>query len=100
MRNKFGGHVGSEKRRSRELPLRAEIFISVAFQREEKIRMAVESTKIGQGEEIIRSSPCIMVVFGASGDLTKRKLSPACITWRRKVVARRIRHSGIWAQNV
>ncbi len=31
----------------------------------------------GSGEQSGQSCPCIMVVFGASGDLTKRKLLPA-----------------------
>jgi len=39
--------------------------------------MAAESTTRGNSSEIVPSSPCIMVVFGASGDLTKRKLLPA-----------------------
>src|SRR3984957_8235507 len=39
--------------------------------------MAAELSKSGDSGEIIPSSPCVMVVFGASGDLTKRKLLPA-----------------------
>ena len=39
--------------------------------------MAAESAKGGNGGESLPSSPCVMVVFGASGDLTKRKLLPA-----------------------
>jgi len=39
--------------------------------------MAAELPKSGNGGEIIPSSSCVMVVFGAGGDLTKRKLLPA-----------------------
>jgi glucose-6-phosphate 1-dehydrogenase len=39
--------------------------------------MAAEYAKGGNSGESAPSSPCIMVVFGASGDLTKRKLLPA-----------------------
>src|ERR1700733_2691639 len=39
--------------------------------------MGAEPVKSGKDGESLPSSPCIMVVFGASGDLTKRKLLPA-----------------------
>ena len=39
--------------------------------------MAAASAKGGNGGESVPSSPCVMVVFGASGDLTKQKLLPA-----------------------
>ncbi|HXQ97384.1 MAG TPA: hypothetical protein VN774_02990, partial [Candidatus Limnocylindrales bacterium] len=39
--------------------------------------MPKASNDCGSGEQGAPSCPCIMVVFGASGDLTKRKLLPA-----------------------
>ncbi|MCB0307528.1 MAG: hypothetical protein KDI38_27435, partial [Calditrichaeota bacterium] len=37
-----------------------------------------------------QSSPCILVIFGASGDLTKRKLVPALFDlYRQKLLPER-----------
>ena len=59
MRHKFGGHV--------ERPAGGE--------------MSVQAT-VGQGQEALAGAgrpapPCTVVIFGAAGDLTKRKLVPA-----------------------
>jgi glucose-6-phosphate 1-dehydrogenase len=34
-----------------------------------------------RGPPARKADPCVMVIFGASGDLTKRKLIPACSIW-------------------
>ena len=63
--------------------------------------MAAESAKGGNGGESIPSSPCIMVVFGASGDLTKRKLLPALYNLAaQKLLPDRICRGGVWTKDV
>ncbi|MGC3998836.1 MAG: hypothetical protein QM767_15845 [Anaeromyxobacter sp.] len=46
-----------------------------------------------------KPGPCVVVIFGASGDLTKRKLVPAILlAVRRRLVARVVRSAGFRAQ--
>ena len=38
---------------------------------------------VGERPPVVAAPPCVMVVFGAGGDLTRRKLMPALINLRR-----------------
>src|SRR5215216_6761959 len=42
----------------------------------------VEET-VGERPPVVAAPPCVMVVFGAGGDLTRRKLVPALVNLRR-----------------
>jgi glucose-6-phosphate 1-dehydrogenase len=42
----------------------------------------IEET-VGERQPVVAAPPCVMVVFGAGGDLTRRKLVPALINLRR-----------------
>jgi len=42
----------------------------------------VEET-IGERPPVVAAPPCVMVVFGSGGDLTRRKLVPALVNLRR-----------------
>ena len=41
---------------------------------------------------VMTSTPHVFVLFGATGDLAKRKLFPACTGWRPRASARGVRH--------
>ena len=43
---------------------------------------------------LAKADPCVLVIFGATGDLTRRKLIPAFSTWLARAVCRR--HSACW----
>ena len=61
--------------------------------------MSVQATA-GQGQEALAGAgrpapPCTVVIFGAAGDLTKRKLVPALYNLEdRRAPAARVRHRG------
>ena len=38
----------------------------------------------GRAPQAVPADPCAMVIFGANGDLTKRKLMPALLNLRRQ----------------
>ena len=43
----------------------------------------VVEEEVGERAPVVAAPPCVMVVFGAGGDLTRRKLVPALINLRR-----------------
>jgi len=58
-------------------PISQAVVSNVAITQINEIGKIDEINKIGKIDEKTQTEPCVVVIFGASGDLSKRKLFPA-----------------------
>jgi hypothetical protein len=45
----------------------------------------IETAEPTRQSSISPADPCTLVIFGASGDLARRKLVPRCTAWPRRI---------------